>query len=200
MSPPGRERIRPTLDPATRADGYVKAAAEPTGHSRKNPFPGRLLKNSKLTGEDSEKDTRHYEISLKGSGLTYEVGDSLGIMPTNSPQLVEEILQALGFDGEEEVNGAEGDKMPIRLALLREYHIRAPPREFLNAMAEHDAADQYLKDLINADVRTELDKFLRGREIIDFLSESPSVKFTPSEFVNPLKRLQPRLGCSARAF
>ena len=55
------------------------------------------------------------------------------------PELVEEILKALGFAGEEEVNGPEGDKMPIRLALLREYQIRAPHRDFLNAMAEHDA-------------------------------------------------------------
>jgi sulfite reductase (NADPH) flavoprotein alpha-component len=149
--------------------------------------------NRRLTGEGSEKDTRHYEISLHGSGLTYEAGDALGIMPTNSPELVDEILKALQFDGEEEVGSPEGDKMPIRLALLREYQIRAPHLEFLSAMAEHDAADQYLKELINTDIRTELDKFLWGREIIDFLLESPGVKFAPEEFVFLLKKLQPRL-------
>ena len=168
-------------------------AEKPAGYSRKNPFPARLLVNRKLTGEGSEKDTRHYEISLKASGLTYEAGDALGIMPTNSPELVDEILRALRFDGEEEVNSPAGDKMPIRLALLRDYQIRAPDREFLNAMAEHDAADQYLKELISADVRTELDKFLWGREIIDFLLESPGVDFAPEEFVSLLKKLQPRL-------
>jgi sulfite reductase (NADPH) flavoprotein alpha-component len=166
---------------------------KPAGYSRKNPFQARLLVNRKLTGEGSEKDTRHYEICLKGSGLTYEVGDALGIMPTNSPELVDEILKALGFDGEEEVSGPEGDKMPIRLALLREYQIRVPHREFLNAMAEHDAADEYLKELISGEVRTELDKFLWGREIIDFLNESPGVGFAPEEFVSLLQKLQPRL-------
>jgi sulfite reductase (NADPH) flavoprotein alpha-component len=148
---------------------------KPAGYSRKNPFQARLLVNRKLTGEDSEKDTRHYEICLKGSGLTYEVGDALGILPTNSPELV------------------EGDKMPIRLALLREYQIRVPHREFLDAMAEHDAADEYLKELISGEVRTELDKFLWGREIIDFLNESPGVGFAPAEFVSLLQKLQPRL-------
>ena len=166
---------------------------KPAGYSRKNPFQARLLLNRKLTGEGSEKDTRHYEICLKDSGLSYEVGDALGIVPTNSPELVEEILKALSFDGEEEVSSPEGDKMPIRLALLREYQIRVPHREFLNAMAEHDAADQYLKELISGDVRTELDKFLWGREIIDFLNESPDVGFTPTEFVSLLQKLQPRL-------
>src|SRR5262245_15639141 len=171
----------------------ARAENKPVGYSRKNPFPARLLVNRKLTGESSEKDTRHYEICLKGSGLTYEVGDALGIMPTNSPELVEEILKALHFDGEEEVDAPDGDKMPIRLALLREYQIRAPHRDFLNAMAEHDAADQYLKELISSEVRTELDKFLWGREIIDFLIESPGVGFTPTEFVSKLQKLQPRL-------
>jgi len=166
---------------------------KPLGYSRRNPFSARLLVNRKLTGEGSEKDTRHYEISLQGSGLAYEAGDALGILPTNSPELVDEMLMALGYDGEEEVSSPEGEKMPIRLALLREYQIRVPHLEFLNAMAEHDAADQYLKELINSEVRTELDKFLWGREIIDFLVESPGVKFAPEEFVSLLKKLQPRL-------
>jgi sulfite reductase (NADPH) flavoprotein alpha-component len=174
----------PLLEPAEEKE---------VGYSRKNPFSARLVVNRRLTGEGSEKDTRHFEISLKGSGLTYEAGDALGIMPTNSPELVDEILKALQFDGEEEVSGPEGDKMPIRLALLREYQVRAPHREFLNAMAEHDAADQYLKELINSDVLTELDKFLWGREIIDFLLESPGLKFSAEEFVSLLKKLQPRL-------
>jgi sulfite reductase (NADPH) flavoprotein alpha-component len=169
------------------------AEENPVGYSRKNPFSARLLVNRKLTGEGSEKDTRHYEISLQGSGLTYEAGDALGIMPTNSPELVDEILRALGFDGEEEVSSPNDEKIPIRLALLREYQIRVPHLEFLNAMAEHDAADQYLKELISSEVRTELDKFLWGREIIDFLLESPGVKFKAEEFVSLLKKLQPRL-------
>jgi sulfite reductase (NADPH) flavoprotein alpha-component len=187
---------RPGRGSGTAGTPVLEAALtpeKPAGYSRRNPFSARLLVNRKLTGEGSEKDTRHYEISLKDSGLTYEAGDALGIMPTNSPELVDEILRALQFDGEEEVNGPEGDKMPIRLALLREYQIRAPHREFLNAMAGHDAADQYLKELISADVRTELDKFLWGREIIDFLLESPGVHFTAKEFVCLLKKLQPRL-------
>jgi len=169
------------------------AEEKPTGYSRKNPFSARLLMSRKLTAEGSEKDTRHYEISLRGSGLTYDVGDALGIIPTNSPELVDEMLKALKFDGEEEVSSPDGEKMPIRLALLREYQIRAPHREFLNAMAEQDAADQYLKELISSEVRTELDKFLWGREMIDFLLESPGVEFAAEEFVSLLKKLQPRL-------
>jgi sulfite reductase (NADPH) flavoprotein alpha-component len=178
---------------ASAAPAVPALPEAPAGYSRQNPFPARLLVNRSLTGDGSEKDTRHYEICLKDSGLAYEVGDALGIVPTNCPDLVQEILTALGFDGEEEVTGAEDEKVPIRLALLRDYQIRAPHKEFLNAMARHDAADRYLKDLVSAEVRTELDKFLWGREIIDFLLESPGVKFAPEAFVGLLKKLQPRL-------
>jgi hypothetical protein len=92
-------------------------------------------------------------------------------------------LKALHFDGEEEVNGPDGDKMPIRLALLREYQIRAPHRDFPNAMADHDAADQYLKELISSDVRTELDKFLWAAKSSIFLSNRPgSASLRPNSF------------------
>ena len=64
-------------------------------YSRKNPFPGRLLVNRRLNSPDSEKDTRHFEISIEGSGLTYEVGDSMAVYPTNDPALVDEVLEAL---------------------------------------------------------------------------------------------------------
>ena len=80
----------PVLEP-------VPAEEKPAGYSRKNPFSARLLVNRKLTGEGSEKDTRHYEISLEGSGLTYEAGDALGIMPTNSPELVDEISEGFAL-------------------------------------------------------------------------------------------------------
>ena len=78
-------------------------SADPNAlYSRKNPFPAKLKTNRKLTKEGSAKDTRHFEIVLEGSGLQYEVGDSLGVFPTNNPALVEEILGVLGFTGEEQ--------------------------------------------------------------------------------------------------
>ena len=75
-----------------------------SGYSRKNPFPATLAVNRKLTGEGSNKDTRHFEISLSGSGLAYEVGDSLGVFPKNDTELVEGILKNQGFTGDEQVS------------------------------------------------------------------------------------------------
>ena len=58
-----------------------------------------MLVNRKLTLAGSEKDTRHIELSLASSGYVYECGDSLGVLPTNCPELVAEILRALGAGG-----------------------------------------------------------------------------------------------------
>ena len=70
-------------------------------YSRTNPFPARMLVNRRLSGPESEKDTRHFELDLTGWGLNFEVGDSVGVYPTNDSALVEEIIHALGATGNE---------------------------------------------------------------------------------------------------
>jgi sulfite reductase (NADPH) flavoprotein alpha-component len=44
-----------------------------------------MLVNRRLSGPESEKDTRHFELDLTGWGLSFEVGDSVGVCPTNDP-------------------------------------------------------------------------------------------------------------------
>src|SRR5205809_7615473 len=57
-----------------------KAASQWT---RQNPFPGKLVVNRRLSSEDSEKDTRHFEVDLTSWGLNFEPGDSVAVYPTN---------------------------------------------------------------------------------------------------------------------
>jgi sulfite reductase (NADPH) flavoprotein alpha-component len=162
--------------------------------SRKNPFPAPLLVNRKLTGSASEKDTRHYEISLAGSGLTYEVGDSLGIFPSNPPDLVEEIITALKATGDELVPGADGNPKPLREALLKDYAIKEVSKQFLAALVEKagDAAP-LLRELQDPERKADLEEYLWGMEYIDFLLDHPSVTFAPEEFVKLTRKLIPRL-------
>ena len=186
--------VRSQQVPTQNGNGASVAAAPPAAaYSRTNPFPARLLASRKLTLDGSDKDTRHYEIGLQGSGLTYEVGDALGLLPANSPELAQEILDALGFNGEEAVTSHDGKTKGLREALVYDYQIRAPHKEFLAAVSQRDAANTFLRDLLDPNIRTELDQYLYGREIIDFLLDSPKLGFTPDEFVKLLRKLQPRL-------
>jgi sulfite reductase (NADPH) flavoprotein alpha-component len=162
-------------------------------YTRKNPFPAKLLVNRKLNFSGSEKETRHYEFSLAGSCLQYEVGDSMGIFPKNDPHLVEEILRALHFSGEEPVTNKEGEAFSIREGLLKHFHITQPSKQFLEAIAQRSAGASELRELMQPERKHDLDMFLWGLEIIDFLLDNPSVRFSPEEFVATLRKLQPRL-------
>ena len=174
-----------------------------TPYSRKNPFPAVPLLNRKLTLEGSEKETRHYEFSLSGSGLQYEVGDSMGIFPQNNPQLVEELLAALHFSGEESVTNKEGETFSLREGLLKHFQITSPSRQFLEAIAQRSATANELQEMMQPDRKSDLERYLWGLEIIDFLLDNPSIRFTVEEFVATLRKLQPRLysiGSSLKAY
>ncbi|MEL0098610.1 MAG: sulfite reductase [NADPH] flavoprotein alpha-component, partial [Opitutae bacterium] len=70
--------------------------------TKDNPYQSKLLINRLLNG-GSDKETRHFEISLQGSGLGYEPGDSLGVIPQNNPQVVDDLLVATRLSGDQQV-------------------------------------------------------------------------------------------------
>ena len=113
----------------------AKSAAPASAWTRSNPFPGKLVVNRRLSGPESEKDTRHFEIDLTGWGLSYQVGDSMAVYPTNDPTLVDEIIRPIGAKGDEIVTAAKTRK-PLREALLRDYSITQPTPKFLRAITE----------------------------------------------------------------
>jgi sulfite reductase (NADPH) flavoprotein alpha-component len=169
------------------------AAAVSPRYTRANPFPARMVVNRRLSGPESEKDTRHFEIDLTGWGLSFEVGDSLAVYPTNDSELVDEIIRTLGATGEEKVPRPKGEPTTLREALLRDYSVKQPTPKFLKAIAQRASAAPTLSYLLAPDRKQDLETYLWGMEIIDFISEHPSARFTPQEFVGLLTKLQPRL-------
>jgi sulfite reductase (NADPH) flavoprotein alpha-component len=169
-----------------------KPAASASQWTRQNPFPGKLVVNRRLSAADSEKDTRHFEVDLTNWGLNFEPGDSVAVYPTNDPNLVNEILRALGAIGDEQVTAGKTQK-PFREALLRDFSITQPTPKFLKAIVERASAAPMLKELLHADRKHDLENYLWGAEVIDFLLDHPSAKFKPEEFVGLLTKLQPRL-------
>src|SRR6266480_7029132 len=172
---------------------HAEATVAAPRYSRANPFPARLFVNRRLSGPDSAKDTRHFEIDLTGWGLSYEAGDSLAVYATNDSQLVDEIIHAIGATGDEQVPRPKGMPTSLREALLRNYSITQPTPKFLKAITERANSSTLLKDLLQPGRREDLDRYLWGMEVIDFLNEHPSAKFAPQEFVGLLTKLQPRL-------
>ena len=180
--------------PAASSNGasVTEDLSAETGYSKRNPFPARLLTNRLLNAEGSGKEVRHYEISLAGSGLSYEVGDALGVVPANCGELVGDVLAALGCDGEEAVKTLDGSESSLRLALALHYDITRPSAELLKAAAERGAARGELSSLLDPERKDDLKKWLWGREIIDVIG-GIAPGFSAAEFVALLKKLQPRL-------
>jgi sulfite reductase (NADPH) flavoprotein alpha-component len=106
------------LAPDSAAGTESASDEKPEGYSKTHPFPAKLKTNRLLTGEGSAKETRHFEIVLDGSGLEYEVGDALGVIPTNCPDFVSEILTAAGLEGGETVTLKDGSSLTVREALV----------------------------------------------------------------------------------
>ena len=106
-------------------------------YSRNHPFKAEVLENLNLNGRGSNKETRHLELSLEGSGLTYEPGDALGIYPENDPELVESLIQKMGWNSEENVTvNNKGDILPLKEALSSYFEITNLTKNLLEKAAQ----------------------------------------------------------------
>ena len=108
--------------------------------SVKNPFMTTATQNFILNGEESRKETRHIVYELKGSGLDYKVGDALGVVPKCPPELVEELLSATNFTGDEEVETHLGN-CPIREAITERYEIHRVSKKWIEGLGNRLSRD-----------------------------------------------------------
>ncbi|MCC5788561.1 MAG: assimilatory sulfite reductase (NADPH) flavoprotein subunit [Opitutales bacterium] len=195
--------LRTTSGAASESGGAVAAetavASTPalTVYDRKNPFPAPLLENINLNSPGSEtlpasaKETRHLELSLEGSGLVYEPGDSLGIFPANCPEVVEDILSLTKFPRDTIVSVDE-DEMPLEQALLSKLDITGLTQLFLRKYAAR-AKSEHLDALLEEKDKNNLKSYLYGREISDTLADFPVSDLAPQELVSLLRKMPPRL-------
>ncbi|MCI0510181.1 sulfite reductase (NADPH) alpha subunit [Chromohalobacter marismortui] len=171
--------------PTQASDAGGTAAAT---YSRSTPFQAEVLEMQPLNTEDSDKQTLHVELSLEESGLEYQPGDAVGIVPQNDPSYVDELLAALRLDGEAPFE--EGRQ--LRDALLNDFEVTTLTRPFLNHWAEI-SDDAELRRLLDEESRDELREWLQGRHIIDVLEQFPVEGLEADTFIRALRKLPPRL-------
>ncbi|MFW5444282.1 MAG: sulfite reductase subunit alpha [Methylococcaceae bacterium] len=159
-------------------------------YNRKNPFSTNITCNRLLTSEDSSKETRHFEFSLEGSGLAYEAGDALNVIPQNCPALVADIVKAIRCTGDED-EPVNGKLMSLSEALRTHFEIKLPSKELLQEIANR-SGDQELNGLLETANKSALSKYLFGRDILDLLLQFPDIELSAAEFIALLKPLQHR--------
>jgi sulfite reductase (NADPH) flavoprotein alpha-component len=154
---------------------FQKLAAPAT---KAAPFAAEINALGKLTSERADSETYHVELSLAGSGLSYEPGDALAIVPENDPRLVADVLRAVGL----EQDGALAEALTSRFDIntltakqLKDFGALTGDKE-LAALAE------------DAGRRSE---FLAGRQLIDLLEMFPH-KVKAEALTALLRPLAPR--------
>lgn len=161
-------------------------------YSKKNPYPAEVLENINLNGRGSNKETRHLVLSLEDSGLTFAPGDSLAILPENDPELVDSLINELGWNPEESVQiNEEGDIYSLRKALLSKFEITRLTKSFIQAAAELFHHEE-LKKLAEPGNEEKVKAYLDGRDLLDFVRDFPPVQLKPVDFIQILRKLPAR--------
>ncbi|MGC6455054.1 MAG: assimilatory sulfite reductase (NADPH) flavoprotein subunit [Coraliomargaritaceae bacterium] len=181
-------KLQPAVASLDAASAPVAAQAA-VKYSRKNPFPSALKERVLLNGEGSAKETIHLEFDLAGSGLTYEAGDALAVVPHNAPDVVDALLAVANLKGTEEVSLKEGT-FSLRDALTTELDITALSKPVINRyneFAQNKALDELLND------KEKLSEYTNGRDVADLLKEYPAPEIGAQGLAGILRKLPPRL-------
>ena len=167
----------------------LRAVEATSAYDKSNPYLAEVLVNQKITSGSSSKDVRHIELSLEGSGLSYEPGDSLAVLVDNPPQLVTELLNELNLDGDAQVLVKD---QPAKLAdaLTSELEITAVNLKFLRDWAAL-SEDSELASMLAADEQQGLTDLIDKFQIIDVVRHYPAA-VDAGRFVAMLRRLSPR--------
>lgn len=173
---------------APAAEAPVAAPAAVSPYNRKNPFGAPVLEKIQLNGRGSARETWHLELSLQGSGLQYEPGDSLGVWPQNPPELVQEVLKATILPPQERVDW-DGEKTTLAEVLTHHVELTLITRDVLEKLF---ARTRYPKLAALLQDANALRQYAWGRDLADLLREFPDI-WSADSLLRVLRRLQPRL-------
>ncbi len=160
---------------------FAGGEAGVSAYSKANPFPAEILERAVLTSSRSTKTTFHIELGLEGSGLTYQPGDALGIVPTNDPAVAVALAEAAGLGGD--------------TALIE----KLTTSHDLATLSAH-AIQTYAELVGDSTIAAKADDaaYLAANHLVDFLRDHPA-ELSAAQLTGWLRPLQPRLYSIASA-
>jgi sulfite reductase (NADPH) flavoprotein alpha-component len=183
------------LRPVTTASVSLPQSGTETvdaGYGKKKPFPSELLEKVLLNGKGSSKETWHYELSLENSGLSYEPGDALAVIPTNAPDMVEGILKAAKLSGTESLEVKDQGKKILADALREDFEITALSRSVLTKIQALTSSPE-LTQLLAEESKDQLKDYLWGRWIVDAIRDFAPKGLSVTDLTSLFRKLPPRL-------
>jgi sulfite reductase (NADPH) flavoprotein alpha-component len=175
----------------------MEQEAKPTvGHAQKytrnNPYKSHVQTNYLLTGEGSEKETRHIELTLDES-MIYTPGDAVGIIPENRAEAVEGVLKALGYTGDERVLDHYKVEISLEEALRTRLQIGKLARASVNQLNKLAPGVEGLKQMAGPENKARAEDYCWGRELVDLVTDFPGLVKEPQQLFQVVARLTPRM-------
>lgn len=211
---------------AESADSWVEAAKKLTfteayGSTQElrpdlpvKNFVGRVQENRRVTPDEYERHIFHFELDITGTGLTYAIGEALGVHARNNKQEVSEFLEWYGIKPESVVSVAARDDSSYSETRTAYQAFRdnldifgKPPKKFYESLAPF-ATDSEEKAKLEKLASPEGAEELKRRADVDFdsfadiLREFKSAHPTLGELaqiISPLKRREYSIASSQKA-
>ena len=197
-APGGRETSRKLKElvgmsgAEARAGAPAAAPAPAPVRSPDEPFDVRFCAARPLNRPGSAKDTRHVVLAADPREIAYEVGDSLGVVAGNSPELVAAIIACLGVPRDTPVLAPDGIERPLEQALLEVCEIRRLADQAIEVLASR-ALDRDESRVLQAMAEGYPGAGPEDADLLDLLQGYPSARPPLSELISALDPLQPRL-------
>ena len=171
-----RDAVKAMMVDVKVVPAVAPAVVKPRGET------ARLLLSERVTAEGSDKDVRRIVLDLSGTDITYEPGDSLGVVVRNDPALVEACLVALNARGDVALGEALSAERDIARPLDRTL-------DLLAGAAQDPREAAALRKLADGDDGAEPE----AADLLDLLEAFPSARPPVHDLIASLPTLKPRL-------
>ena len=189
-----------TVQAPAIAEAAVAVETQASAFSRTNPFEAEIFESLNINGRGSNKETYHMELSLEGSNLEYEPGDSIGIYPENDPIIVDELIKETGWAPDELIPiNKKGDEVPLQEALQKNYEITVLTKPLLKKIAEFTQIPE-LQQLLEQGNEEAVTEYIYGRDLLDLIRDYQIKDIPAKEFIALLRKMPPRLYSVASSY
>ena len=166
-----------------------------SAYDRQNPFQAKVLEKINLNMDGSNKETYHLELSIEGSGLAFEPGDSLGIYPKNNLALVTQLLNALNFEKDTQVK-FDGKTESLLSTLWNRAEMTVLSKPLLQKITNFTESERLAELLANDGWKD----YVIGRDLLDVAEDFAPFTWTAQQFVELLRKIPPRLYSIASSY
>ncbi len=165
-------------------------------YDRDHPFFAKIVERKVLNEEGSSKATFQVTLNIEKSGIRYQPGDSVAVLPENSAKIVDKTLRAIGAGGRETIEDPKtGETLPFFDYLKKKANISKVTPKWISFLIRHldDPSERKeLQRFVEPDAKEEIKRFCEEYQLWDLCSRFQSLRIRPQDFVLTLAPLLPR--------